>query len=84
MEEKLLGRPIKIIKSVENKNSGLFLEELYKVCADDKEAVLALKEIEYTLAADPNYELLHTLGDHPSISFINVNTQEEIRFLTED
>lgn len=84
MEEKLLGRPIKIIKSVENKNSGLFLEELYKVCADDKEAVLALKEIEHTLAADPNYELLHTLRDHSSISFINVNTQEEIRFLTED
>lgn len=84
MEEKLPGRPIKIIKSIENKESGVFSEELYKVCADDKEAVLVLKEIEQALGNDLNYELLHTLRDYSSVSFINVHTQEETRFLTED
>lgn len=84
MEEKLSGRPIKIIKSVEDKNSGVFSEEVYRVCADDKEAVLALKEIEQAFATDSRYELLHTLRDHSSVAFMNVHTQEEIRFLTED
>lgn len=84
MEEKLPGRPIKIIKSVENKNSGVFSEELCKVCVDDNEIVLALQEIEYALTADPNYELLHSLKDRSSLSFRNIHTQEEVRFFTED
>lgn len=84
MEEKLPGRPIKIIKSVENKNSGIFAEDVYKVCANDKEALRTLKEIEAALHADVNYELVHTLKDYSSVSFLNVHTQEEIRFFTED
>lgn len=84
MEEKLPGRPIKIIKSVENKNSGVFSEEVYKVCVNDKEALRSLKEIEEALVADVNYELVHPLKDYSSVSFMNVHTQEEIRFFTED
>src|SRR5690606_41044193 len=82
MEEKLPGRPIKIIKSVENKNSGVFSEEVYKVCANDKEALRTLKEIEEALVADVNYELMHPLKDYSSVSFMNVHTQEQIRFFT--
>lgn len=84
MEEKLPGRPIRIIKSVENKSLGVFSEELYKTCADDGEAVLVLKTIERAFAADANYELLHNLKGHPSISFRNIHTRQEIRFFPED
>ncbi|PRD44573.1 hypothetical protein [Sphingobacterium haloxyli] len=84
MEEKLPGRPIRIIKSLEDKNLGVFSEELYKTCLDDGEAVLVLKKIEQALAADPNYELLHNLKEHAFVSFRNIHTQQEVRFFSED
>ncbi|MBD1422358.1 hypothetical protein [Sphingobacterium chuzhouense] len=84
MEEKLPGRPIRIIKSVEDKSLGVFSEELYKTCSDDGEAVLVLKKIERAFAADPDYELLHNLKEHASVSFRNIHTRQEVRFFPED
>lgn len=84
MEEKLPGRPIRIIKSVEDKNLGVFSEALYKTCSGDEEAVLVLKKIERAFTADPDYELLHNLKEHASVSFRNIHTQQEVRFFPED
>ena len=45
----IINKIQEIIKSLENKNSGVFSEEVYKVCANDKEALRTLKEIEEAL-----------------------------------
>ncbi|MFD1768314.1 hypothetical protein [Sphingobacterium suaedae] len=77
-------RRIKIIKSVEDRHLGTFTEEVFKECDDDTDVLLTLKDIERHYSADPNFELLHGIRERLSISFRDLRSQQEVRFIVQD
>lgn len=84
MEITLPERRIRIIKSTEDKSLGTFYEEVFKECSDNKDVLDSLEEIERACKANPNYEFLHGVQERLSISFRDINSLQEIRFVAED
>ncbi|KGE15570.1 hypothetical protein [Sphingobacterium deserti] len=84
MELTLPERRIRIIKSTEDKQLGTFSEEVFKECNDNKDVIESFYEIERAFKANPNYELLHGARERLSISFRDINSLQEIRFVAED
>ncbi|WP_164112315.1 MULTISPECIES: hypothetical protein [Sphingobacterium] len=84
MEQAVINRNIKIIKSVEAPNKLTHTEVVFGEYSDDEEVLKALKELEYRYSESPIYERLHGLEDHLSISFRHRYSQEVVRYATED
>lgn len=84
MELTVPERKVKIIKSTEDKSIGTFTEELFKECSNTTDVLVSFQEIERAFKANPNYELLHGAKERLSISFRDIHSLQEIRFIAED
>ncbi|WDF67945.1 hypothetical protein PQ465_16785 [Sphingobacterium oryzagri] len=84
MELLVPERRVRIIKSTEDKAIGTFYEEIFKECENNNDVLESFQEIERAFKANPNYELLHGARERLSISFRDIHSLQEIRFIAED
>lgn len=75
---------LKIIKSVQKKNSSKFEETVYFECCTSEEVLYRLEELQTIFEANPSFEKLHGLENHLSLSYRHLDTQDEIKFYASD